>query len=136
MTRSLKVKHLELENDPRWDKKEYSMIIGQWGLCHQTIGILEIVQLNKFQKIAQRKGFFDFFVILCITIHFHVIKSSIFTKMGKLVLNDQNFSKISAPVAPKKVSLWPIFPIFGRVRVSPKVKNAHPLVHPPNSIPG
>ena len=51
--------------------------------------------IQKFRKIAYIKRFLSFFVILCITMHFHAIKSLIFTKMRKFLLNHLNFSEFS-----------------------------------------
>ena len=37
--------------------------------------------------------------------HFHATKSSILTKMGKFLLNHQNFAKFSAPSTPVSFTL-------------------------------
>ena len=53
-----------------------------------------------------------FLDILCISMHFRAIKSSILTKMDKFLLNHLNFLKISAPAAPKMGHFSPFFQFF------------------------
>ena len=52
------------------------------------------------------------FVILCITIHFQAIKTSIFTKMSNFIRNHLNFSKFSAPAAPNTCHFNLFFQVF------------------------
>ena len=52
-------------------------------------------------QFLDKRVFSTFYDILCITMHFHAIKSSIFTKMGDFLLNHLNCLKFSAPVEPK-----------------------------------
>ena len=55
------------------------------GLCHLRIGIFEKFATLEISKNSLFKAIFStFFVILCITMHFHTMKSSIFTKMTKM----------------------------------------------------
>ena len=72
---------------------------GQWGLCHRTVGIFEKCVTEQISKnTLYREGFFDFFRHF---MHSYAIKSSTFTKLGDFSLKYRNFSKFSAPAAPK-----------------------------------
>lgn len=66
---------------------------GHMGLCLLGICIFETCVTLEILKIVYVKWWFRFFfVILCTTMYFHVIKSSIFKKLGESLLNHLNFS--------------------------------------------
>ena len=91
---------------------------GQWGFGHLRIGIFEKLVTLEISKNSLYKAIFSSFLdILCITMHFHAIKSSFFAKMDDFLLNHPNFSKFSAPAAPKMghfrpklAPFWPLAP--------------------------
>ena len=81
--------NFELDNIIIRDRIERGHLV----LCHLRIVIFEkCVTLQIFQ-IAYIRGFSTFFVILCIYMYFHAIKSSTFTKMGEFLLYNLNLQK-------------------------------------------
>ena len=87
---------------------------GQWGFGHPRIGIFEkLVTLENLKNSLYRAIFSTFLDILCISMHFRAIKSSILTKMDEFLLNHPNFLKISAPAAPKMGHFSQFFGAFG-----------------------
>ena len=89
---------------------------GQWGFGHLRIRIFEKLVTLEITKNSLYKGIFStFFVILCATMLFHAIKSSIFTKMGEFLLNHLNFAKFRH-LRRQNGSLKPIFAIVRRLR--------------------
>ena len=68
-----------------------------WKMCHWT----------NFEKYPIYRGFFDFFRHF---MHSYEIQSSIFTILGNFSLKYRNFSKFSAPAAPKTCHLTQFCP--------------------------
>ena len=65
---------------------------GQWGSGHLRIGIFEKWVTLEVSKNCLCKAIFSTFLdILCITIHFRAIKSSVFTKIGEVLLTHPIF---------------------------------------------
>ena len=114
---------------------------GQWGFGHLRIGIFEkLVTLEISKNSLYRAIFSTFLDILCISMHFRAIKSSILTKMGEFLLNHPNFQKISAPAAPKIGHFSQFFQFFGAFGAEKLVtlgQNWPPFwpLAPPNSSP-
>ena len=79
-------------------------------MCLRTVGIFEKCVTEQISKnTLYREVFFDFFRHF---MHSYAIKSSTFTKLGDFSLKYRNFSKFSAPAAPKMCHLTQFFPKF------------------------
>ena len=81
--------------------------------------------------------FSTFLDILCISVHFGAVKSSILTKMGEFLLNHPNFQKISAPAAPEMGHFSPFSQFFGAEKLVTLGQNWPPFwpLAPSNSSP-
>ena len=80
---------------------------------NEQSGFLKNGSQNKFRKIAYIEGVSRFFVILCITMYFHAIESSTFTKMGELLLKLGNF--IPLDVSCSLPDVWQIMILTIRI---------------------
>ena len=112
-------------------------------ICLQTVYRLWLGTFEKSATLEISKNslyrviFSTFLDILCISMHFRAIKSSILTKMGEFLLNHPNFQKISAPAAPKIGHFSPFFQFFGAEKLVTLGQNWAPFwpLAPPNSSP-
>ena len=78
----------------------------------QQVGAEALRRLRNFRKQAYEQLIFRPLFILCITLQFHTIKSSMFTKIGDFLSNYIIFFKLFGTCGVKNLSFQPFLYLF------------------------